>query len=147
MQWRFSKNNHRRICGFNKPTEPHRRKSASLSPKSWPLNATDLESFHCLEDGTPAVVLRSLAAGAGGSLEPFMSASSILTYFRSPSRHRFRGLVSLRCDHCRRELGLHVQEYWRMRFCCSDCMKAYQQRLAKETKMKIYRLNAIANFG
>jgi hypothetical protein len=48
---------------------------------------------------------------------------------------------TLRCDHCRRELGLNVQHYWRMRFCSSACMAVYQQRLTKETKEKIRRLD------
>jgi hypothetical protein len=59
----------------------------------------------------------------------------------APRRHRL-GLVStLRCDHCRRELDFGVHRYWRMQFCSSACMTAYQQRLAPETKVKICRLD------
>jgi hypothetical protein len=47
----------------------------------------------------------------------------------------------LRCDHCRRQLSFEVHRYWRMEFCCSACMTAYQQRLAPETKVKIGQLD------
>jgi hypothetical protein len=45
----------------------------------------------------------------------------------------------VRCDHCREELGLGIHLYWHMQFCSSACMTAYQQRLAPETKVKIFR--------
>jgi hypothetical protein len=48
---------------------------------------------------------------------------------------------SLRCDHCREEFSICIQRYWHMHFCSSACMAAYQQRLAPETKLKIYRLD------
>jgi hypothetical protein len=43
----------------------------------------------------------------------------------------------LRCDHCRKLLGVIVHRYWRMRFCSADCVIAYQRRLDEETKAKI----------
>jgi hypothetical protein len=56
-----------------------------------------------------------------------------------PDRHRL--VSTLRCDHCRGELGLIVQRYWHMQFCSSACMAGYQQRLAPKTKVKICRLD------
>jgi hypothetical protein len=49
---------------------------------------------------------------------------------------------TLRCDHCREAFGIRVHCYWRMHFCSSMCMTAYQQRLAPETKVKISELEA-----
>ena len=37
----------------------------------------------------------------------------------------------IRCDHCRKPFGLVLHRYFRMRFCSSDCLKAYQQRLGQ----------------
>jgi hypothetical protein len=51
--------------------------------------------------------------------------------------------MTLRCDHCRRPLGLMVRRYWRMRFCSAGCVHAYQQRLQDGTKDKIARLRDI----
>lgn len=45
--------------------------------------------------------------------------------------------MTLRCDHCRRPLGLMVHRYWRMRFCSTACIAAYQRRLHDDTKQKI----------
>jgi hypothetical protein len=45
------------------------------------------------------------------------------------------------CDHCRKPLELVVHRYFRMRFCSSGCLKAYQQRLDKLTRVKIERLD------
>ena len=45
--------------------------------------------------------------------------------------------MTLRCDHCRRPLGIMVQRYWRMRFCSAACVQAYQHRLNDDTKQKI----------
>jgi hypothetical protein len=50
--------------------------------------------------------------------------------------------LTLRCDHCREELGSSDHRYWHMRFCSSTCMIQYQQRLAAETQIKISRLEA-----
>jgi hypothetical protein len=47
----------------------------------------------------------------------------------------------IRCDHCRKPFGLILHRYFRMRFCSSDCLKAYQQRLDKLTRVKIERLD------
>jgi len=49
---------------------------------------------------------------------------------------------TLRCDHCREELGPNVHRYWQMQFCSTACMTKYQQRLASETKVKISQLEA-----
>jgi hypothetical protein len=56
----------------------------------------------------------------------------------TPSTHD-RGPI--RCDHCRKPFGRVVRRYFRMRFCSPDCLKAYQQRLDKLTRVKIERLN------
>jgi hypothetical protein len=49
---------------------------------------------------------------------------------------------TLRCDHCREELGLNVHRYWQMHFCSTACVTEYQQRLASGTKAKISQLEA-----
>ena len=64
----------------------------------------------------------------------------------APGRHRL-GISTLRCDHCRRELGCGVHRYWGMQFCSSACMTAYQQRLAPETRVKISRLDVLPSDG
>jgi hypothetical protein len=48
--------------------------------------------------------------------------------------------ATLRCDHCRGQLGVSVQRYWRMRFCSIACTSEYQQRLSRETQLKILTL-------
>jgi hypothetical protein len=48
---------------------------------------------------------------------------------------------AVRCDHCRKPFGLVLHRYFRMRFCSRDCLKAYQQRLDKLTRVKIERLD------
>jgi hypothetical protein len=45
--------------------------------------------------------------------------------------------MTLRCDHCRRPLGIVVRRYWHMRFCSATCVQAYQGRLHDRTKQKI----------
>jgi len=45
------------------------------------------------------------------------------------------------CDHCRGKLGRRVHRYWRMQFCSSACVAAYQQRLSQHTKQKILHLD------
>ena len=47
----------------------------------------------------------------------------------------------IRCDHCRKPFGLVLHRYFRMRFCSSLRLKAYQQRLDKLTRVKIERLD------
>jgi hypothetical protein len=49
--------------------------------------------------------------------------------------------ASLRCDHCRAELGFRVHRYWRMCFCSANCAEAYQKRLSAGTQEKIVKLN------
>jgi hypothetical protein len=51
--------------------------------------------------------------------------------------------MTMRCDHCRRPLGLIVRRYWHMRFCSAGCMQAYQRRLNDDTKEKIAKLGGI----
>jgi hypothetical protein len=48
----------------------------------------------------------------------------------------------LHCDHCRRELGDNVYDYWHMHFCSPVCVAAYKDRLGDDTKAKIRRLEA-----
>jgi hypothetical protein len=48
---------------------------------------------------------------------------------------------SIRCDHCRKPLGLMVHRYWRMRFCSAACLRAYQSRLNELTMIKIAHLD------
>lgn len=48
--------------------------------------------------------------------------------------------MSLRCDHCRRPLGLVMRRYWHMRFCSAACVEAYQRRLDDNTKQKIAKI-------
>ena len=61
----------------------------------------------------------------------------------APERHRLGLVLTLRRDHCRRELAFGVHRYWRMQFCSSACMTAYWQRLAPETKAKVCRLDVL----
>jgi hypothetical protein len=63
--------------------------------------------------------------------------------FVLPARSSSGPVRALRCDHCREELGLDIQRYCHMQFCCPACMAAYQQRLAPETKIKICRLDIL----
>jgi hypothetical protein len=58
-------------------------------------------------------------------------------HFRSKIMGR---AATLRCDHCRGQLGVSVRRYWRMRFCCTACTSEYQQRLSRETQLKILTL-------
>ena len=73
---------------------------------------------------------------AGGLL---MGAHSSLI----PARSTLGLAPSLRCDHCREELGRGVHRYWHMQFCSAACMTAYQRRLAPETKVKISQLQVL----
>jgi hypothetical protein len=43
----------------------------------------------------------------------------------------------MKCDYCRRPLGLIVQRYRRMRFCSQACKAAYLQRLDTNTREKL----------
>jgi hypothetical protein len=52
--------------------------------------------------------------------------------------------MSVRCDHCRGNLGVVVHRYCRMRFCSPACLRAYQHRLNEDTKAKIQRLGGVA---
>lgn len=45
--------------------------------------------------------------------------------------------MTIKCDHCRKQIGLTVQRYWRMQFCSADCVKAYQHRLDEVTIGKV----------
>jgi hypothetical protein len=53
----------------------------------------------------------------------------------------------IRCDHCRGPFGLVVHRYFRMRFCSSNCLKTYQRRLDKLTRVKIERLDLSRAFS
>jgi len=50
-------------------------------------------------------------------------------------------LMTLRCDHCREQLGHDTHCYWHMRFCSAACMQAYKHRLDDETQLKIHHLD------
>jgi hypothetical protein len=77
-----------------------------------------------------------------------MSALAILPYLKLPGRcDPLVPVCTLRCDQCRNGLGLRVHRYWHMRFCSPACMTAYKQRLNDETRVKIRRLEAIAECG
>jgi hypothetical protein len=54
-------------------------------------------------------------------------------------------MMTMRCDHCRGELGLKTRRYWRMRFCSEACTSAYQRRLDESTRNKIVRLDRVAS--
>jgi hypothetical protein len=51
--------------------------------------------------------------------------------------------MTMRCDHCRSDLGRSVQRYWQMRFCSLACVEAYQRRLGEATRAKIERLDFV----
>ena len=53
-------------------------------------------------------------------------------------------IVKYRCDYCGGHLGLIVDRYYRMRFCCKAHMSAYKQRLTMETCAKIRHLEILA---
>jgi hypothetical protein len=53
--------------------------------------------------------------------------------------------VKYRCDYCGGPLGLIVDRYYRMRFCCKAHMSAYKQRLTMETRAKIRQLELLAS--
>jgi hypothetical protein len=53
-------------------------------------------------------------------------------------------IVKYRCDYCGGHLGLIVDRYYRMRFCCKAHMSAYKQRLTMETRAKIRQLELLA---
>ena len=53
-------------------------------------------------------------------------------------------MVNYRCDYCGGHLGLVVDRYYRMRFCCKAHMSAYKQRLTMETRAKIRQLELLA---
>ena len=55
------------------------------------------------------------------------------------------GIVKYRCDYCGGHLGLIVDRYYRMRFCCKAHMSAYKQRLTMETRAKIQQLELLAS--
>src|SRR5438105_14793279 len=53
-------------------------------------------------------------------------------------------IVKYRCDYCGGHLGLIVDRYYRMRFCCKAHVSAYKQRLTMETRAKIRHLELLA---
>jgi hypothetical protein len=52
--------------------------------------------------------------------------------------------MTLKCDHCRQDLGHSIRRYCQMRFCSPACVEAYRRRLDDETKLKIQRLDFLA---
>lgn len=55
--------------------------------------------------------------------------------------------MTVRCDHCRRPLGVLVRRYWHMRFCSAACVQAYQRRLHDATKQKIAQIRQADSVG
>jgi len=55
--------------------------------------------------------------------------------------------MTVRCDHCRRPLGIMVRRYWHMRFCSAACVRAYQRRLHDNTKQKIAKIRQANSDG
>jgi hypothetical protein len=55
--------------------------------------------------------------------------------------------MNMKCDHCRRPIGPNVHDYWRMRYCLADCLKAYQCRLDTETVGKIGVLESRSGYS
>ena len=49
-------------------------------------------------------------------------------------------MPAYKCDYCRGAVGLVAHRYWLMRFCSEAHVKAYQVRLADETRAKIQHL-------
>jgi hypothetical protein len=90
------------------------------------------------EIDTTQIIDRYARGSPGGIMMRANSANSSLAL---PIRRPVQLTSALRCDHCRGEFGASIERYWHMQFCCSACMTAYQQRLAPETKSKIYRLD------
>jgi hypothetical protein len=64
------------------------------------------------------------------------------TSFTLSARNSLGPARTLHCDHCREEFSILVHRYWHMHFCSSECVTAYQRRLAPETKVKIAALEA-----
>ena len=54
-------------------------------------------------------------------------------------------MTAHKCDYCRGALGLIAPRYWGMRFCSKVHKKAYQRRLAEETRAKIRHLAYLAH--
>src|SRR5215831_12591892 len=94
------------------------------------------------------VCRNSVAVRARGSLDrrPCMRAGFTIP----PSRvtqslpQTPEAIVKYRCDYCGGHLGLIVDRYYRMRFCCKAHMSAYKQRLTMETRAKIRQLELLA---
>ena len=55
--------------------------------------------------------------------------------------------MTVHCDYCRRPLGRMVHGYWRMRFCSTACIAAYQRRLHDATKQKIANIRDADSVG
>jgi len=63
----------------------------------------------------------------------------------TPSLPQTPDIVKYRCDYCGGHLGLIVDRYYRMRFCCKAHMSAYKERLTMETRAKIRQLELLAS--
>ena len=50
-------------------------------------------------------------------------------------------MTAHKCDYCRGPLGLIAPRYWGMRFCSKAHKKAYQRRLAEETRAKPFGIS------
>ena len=93
-------------------------------------------------------VSKSVAVRARGSLDrrPCMRAGFTIPPSRvTPSLLQTpEAIVQHRCDYCGGHLGLIVDRYYRMRFCCKAHVSAYKQRLTMETRAKIRHLELLA---
>jgi hypothetical protein len=101
----------------------------------WATTTNDLKSLMLQKLDATRIIAGYASALAGGNV---MRAHSSLAL---DIRRYDLMTAALRCDHCRGEFRVSAERYWHMQFCSSVCMTAYQQRLAPETKLKIYRLD------
>ena len=77
----------------------------------------------------------------GGGYKERVTSSFDFSKFTLIAGSKLGSSTSLRCDHCRGNLGFRVQHYWRMRFCSANCATAYQKRLSAGTQAKIVKLD------
>jgi hypothetical protein len=77
----------------------------------------------------------------GGGYKERVTSSFDFSKFTLIAGSKLGSSTSLRCDHCRGNLGFRVQHYWRMRFCSANCATAYQKRLSARTQAKMRALS------
>jgi hypothetical protein len=143
---------HLRLQLGRRPIAPAPRPRGSERRLKLPLTETPSSPRRERRDGdgaTDALALpplclapRGLRTGfsAMGTRPPPLSRSRAPIPLKTAASPACRA-STLRCDHCRGELGHGPRRYWHMQFCSSACVTAYQQRLAPETKEKILGLD------